>query len=161
MFSVASEWKLRVVEQRTATDKAPIPAIEPDLIFTSNTIGIFAESPSAPSHWYAAGDFLQAYLVGFGTAGYAQGEFVKIVLGRYHIHRFTNFPSIPGKNEYLISFAPRPYLKDVNLKVWEYVGENQGATLDSLERSIKATHQRLITEGVAIKSLIKKLHDKP
>ncbi|WP_099073438.1 hypothetical protein [Nostoc linckia] len=152
MFEIASEWKLRVTEQRTATD-SPIPAIEPDVIFTSNTIGIFAESPSAPSHWYAAGDFLQAYLVGFGSSGYAQGELVKVVLSRYQMYRFTKFPL----NEYLISFVPKPYLKDVNLKVWEYVGENQGTTLESLEASVRATHQRVITEGAVIKSLIKKL----
>lgn len=166
MFNIAIEWKLRITHQKSAkidqTGKiiSSITAIEPDIIFTSNIIGIYAASPSSPSNWYQAGDFLQAYLVGFGSAGYAQGELVKIVLNRYHIHRFTKFPSIPGNNKYLISFVPKPYLKDINLKVWEYVGENQGTTLESLEASVKATHQRVITEGVSIKSLMKKLQAK-
>lgn len=159
MFDIASEWKLRINQQRT-TATAPIPAIEPDIIFTSNIIGIFATSPSSPSNWYAAGDFLQIYLVGFGSAGYAQGELVKIVLNRYHIHRFSKFPSILDENKYLISFVPKPYLKSINLKVWEYIGKNQGATMESLEANIKATHQRVILEGVAIKSLVKKLQEK-
>jgi hypothetical protein len=158
MFEIASEWKLVISHQSSTSNEASIPAIEPDVIFTSNIIGIFATSSTARSNWYAAGDFLQAYLVGFGTAGYAQGELIKIVLNRYHIHRFTKFPSIPGESKYLISFAPKPYLKDISLKVWEYVGENQGTTLESLEVSVKATHQRVIAEGAAIKSLIKKLN---
>lgn len=157
MFDVGTEWKLKVIEQRAISDNQSfIPAIEPDTVFTSSIIGIFAESPSAPSHWYAAGDFLQAYLVGFGSAGYAQGELIKVVLSRYQIYRFTKFPV----NDYLISFTPKHYLKDITLKVWEYVGSNQGTTLESLEASVRATHQRVITEGVAIKSLIKKLHNK-
>lgn len=166
MFNLASEWKLKIIQQRSAdVDQsgkitASIPAIEPDIIFTSNIIGIYATSPSSPSNWYQAGDFLQAYLVGFGIAGYAQGELVKIVLNRYHIHRFTKFPSIPDENKYLISFVPKPYLKDINLKVWEYVGENQGTTLESLEASVKATHQRVITEGIFIKALVRKLQGK-
>ncbi|MEH1802143.1 MAG: hypothetical protein V7L13_23875 [Nostoc sp.] len=164
MFEIASEWKLRVSQQRSASvdeDRIQIPllAIEPDIVFTSNIIGIYVTSPSAPSNWYAAGELFQAYLVGFGSAGYAQGELIKIILNRYHIHRFTTFPSIPGESKYLLSFTPKPYLKDISLSVWEYVGENQGTTLESLEASVKATHQRVISEGAAIKALIKKLHD--
>jgi hypothetical protein len=156
MFEIASEWKLRVNQQRTAIANASIPAIEPDTVFNSNTIGIYITSPSAPSNWYATGEFFQVYLVGFGTARYAQGESVKVTLNRHHIHRFTSLPFIPDDNKYLISFAPKAYLKDVSLKVWEYVG-NQGTTLESLEANVKATHQRVVSESTTIKALINKL----
>lgn len=161
MFEIASEWKLRVSQQKTiVANQTFISAIEPDIIFTSNTIGIQITSPSAPNHWYAAGEFLQIYLVGFGTAGYAQGESIETVLNRHHIHRFTKFPVIPGKDKYLVSFVPKPYLKDITLKVWEYAGTNQGITLESLDASVKAIHQRVIVEGTAIKSLLKKIQEK-
>ncbi|WP_375501661.1 hypothetical protein [uncultured Nostoc sp.] len=152
MFKIASEWKLIVNEYR-ANEKAFIPAIEPGINFTSNIIGIFATSPSSPSSWYSAGDFLQLYQVGFGTHGYAQGEFLKIILNRYQIHKFNKISSI--ENKYLISFLPKFYLKNIDLKVWEYVGD-EGATLETLETSIKATHQRIVSEAVIIKALLEK-----
>lgn len=153
MFQNASEWKLIVNEYR-ANEKAFIPAIEPGVNFTSNIIGIFATSSLSPVDWYSAGDFLQLHRVGFGTSGYAQGGFLKIILNRYQIHRFNKISS--NENSYLISFLPKFYLKNIDLKVWEYVG-NEGATLEVLETSIKATHQRIVSEAAIIRSLLEKL----
>jgi hypothetical protein len=163
MFEVATEWIQRVNQSRRATVDtngkitASIQAIEPDVVFTKNTIGIYVTSASSPPNWYSAGDLLQAYLVGFGTAGYAQGEYIKVVLNRYHIHRFTKFPSIQGDSKYLISFVPKTYLKDVTIKVWEYAGENQGTTLEDLETQVKAVYQKVSSESSSIKALLKKL----
>ncbi|MEH2172199.1 hypothetical protein [Nostoc sp.] len=157
MFQLASEWK-QIINEYRFNEKASIPAIEPKINFTSNIIGIFATSPSSPSNWYSAGDFLQIYQVGFGTAGYAQGEFLRVTLNRYQVHRFNKLPS--DENKYLISFIPKFYLKDIDLKVWEYIG-NQGASLDSLEASIKAVHQRVISETASIKALLMKLQQTP
>jgi hypothetical protein len=154
MLSFASEWKQIINESRT-NEKAFIPAIEPRINLTSSIIGIYATSASSPNSWHFAGELLQIYTVGFGVTGYAQADYLKIILNRYQIHKFNRIPF--NNNKYLISFVPKSYLKDISLKVWEYVGD-QGATLESLQTNLNATRQRLLSESTAIKSLIKKLH---
>ncbi|MBW4425318.1 MAG: hypothetical protein KME50_12930 [Nostoc desertorum CM1-VF14] len=156
MFDIASEWK-QIINEYRIDEKASIPAIEPRINFTSSIIGIFATSSTSPTTWYSAGELLQLYPVGFGASGYAQGDYLKIVLNRYQVHKFSKIPF--NSNKYLISFAPKFYLKDISLKVWEYVGK-EPPTLESLETSIKATHQRVIAESVAIKTLLNKIQNK-
>lgn len=155
MLKNASEWKLVVNEYRTSRE-ASLPAIEPGINFTSNIIGTFVTSSLAPSSWYTAGDFLQLYQTGFGAVGHAQAKSFKIILNRYQIHRFDNFSF--NESKYLISFVPKFYLQDINLKVWEYVG-HAGATLESLESNVKAVHQRLISESVSVKLLLKRIEE--
>jgi hypothetical protein len=157
MLKTASEWKLIVNESR-ANDKGSIPAIEPKINFTSSVIGIFATSSLSPADWYSAGDFLQLYQVGFGTSGYAQAGYFKVILNRYQIYKFNKILS--NENNYLISFLPKFYLKNINLKVWEYVGQQQETTLEDLKVSINSMHQRLISEATTIQFLINKLQTK-
>jgi hypothetical protein len=136
MYTNSVDWIKRIDTTRQAVVNAkgvvttPISAIEPDIVFTNNTLGLFAVSESANPSWYKAGNLFQAFLVPFGTAGYAQGDALPLILNRYQIHRFNQFPSI--QTQYVVSFQAQPYLKDIKLQVWEYVGVNQGATLDSL-----------------------------
>ncbi|MEH1956824.1 hypothetical protein [Nostoc sp.] len=161
MYTISSEWIQRVNTSRNATVDSkgkittPITAIEPDILFTHNTIAIYATSLKAPSNWYKAGNLYQAFFVPFGTAGHAQGESISVMLNRYTIHRFTVFPDT-GDTKYVISFAPQTYLKDIKLQVWEYTGINQGATLDSLETLAKANLQRSAGLQTSINKLLKK-----
>ncbi|MEH2187179.1 MAG: hypothetical protein V7K64_13560 [Nostoc sp.] len=159
MYSNSIDWKLVVNQSRTAVVKInksqPISAIEPDIVFTHNTIAIYATSNTAKPNWYKAGNLYQAFPVPFGTAGAAQGESIGVVLNRYTIHRFTVFPDT-GDTKYVISFAPQTYLKDIKLQVWEYTGINQGATLDSLETLAKANLQRSAGLQTSINKLLKK-----
>ncbi|MEH1799396.1 MAG: hypothetical protein V7L13_09535 [Nostoc sp.] len=159
MYSNSIDWKLVINQSRTAVVKVnksqPISAIEPDIVFTHNTIAIYATSITAKPNWYKAGNLYQAFTVPFGTAGAAQGESISVVLNRYTIHRFTVFPDM-GDTKYVISFAPQTYLKDIKLQVWEYTGINQGATLDSLETLAKANLQRSAGLQTSINKLLKK-----
>ncbi|QKQ76458.1 hypothetical protein [Nostoc sp. TCL240-02] len=142
MYDIASEWKQVINVSRKAVKNVngkylPIAPIEPDTVLTHNTIALYLTSESANPNWYKAGYLYQAFFIPFGTAGAAQGEQIKVILNRYMIHRFTTFPDI--ENKYVLSYSPESYYKDVKLQVWEYVGTNQGATLDSLQTTQKAT----------------------
>lgn len=158
-YSISSDWVLKVNTQRTAQISngryQPIPAIEPDTQFTKSTIGIYINSPSASPSWYAAGEILQAWIVPFGEAGAAQGESIRAVLNRYMVHRFTVFP-FADESRYLLSIVPKQYLRDISVKVWEFQG-NDGETPETLAKSIKAVHQRVIAEATATKALINKV----
>ncbi|WP_138500965.1 hypothetical protein [Nostoc sp. PA-18-2419] len=160
MYDIASEWKQIINVSRKAildnNGKAlPMQPIEPDVVLTHNTIAFILTSESANPNWYKAGYLYQAFFVPFGTAGAAQGEQIKVVLNRYTIHRFTTFPSV-NENKYLLSYSPERYYKDVRLQVWEYIGTNQGATLDSLETLVKTDLQR----SASIQALLNKLSKK-
>jgi hypothetical protein len=159
MYTIASEWKQVININRVASKDGdryrPIPAIEPDVVFTHNTIAFIVSSTTAKPNWYNGGDLFQAFLVPFGTAGAAQGEKVRVVFNRYIIHRFTTFPSTPD-NQYVLSFSPPRYFRDVRLQVWQYIGENQGATLDSLETLAKAELQRSAGIQTSINKLLKR-----
>lgn len=87
-------------------------------MFVSQILSVYVTSLSAPSWWYAAGDFYQAFIVPFGDSGAAQGELTKLVLNRYTI---INFQKFPMDSPYLVSYSPKYYFKDVTLQVWEKV----------------------------------------
>ena len=161
MYDVASEWKQVINVKRTAVQRdgkyLPIGAIEPDVLLTHSTIGLIVTSDSANPNWYRAGSLFQAYLVPFGTAGAAQGERVRVTLNRYTIHRFTVFPSIES-NQYVLSYVPENYFRDVRLQVWEYIGVNQGATLDSLQALQRQSLQRLAGIKTSINQLTAKIN---
>ncbi|MEH2195675.1 MAG: hypothetical protein V7K98_23955 [Nostoc sp.] len=160
MYSIGAEWLLRVNRTNNATfadgkiTKA-IDPIEPDVVFTHSTIGIYVVCPSGKETWYRAGDLYQAFTVPFGVAGAAQGESLRLVLNRYTIHRFTTFPSLEG-NKYVISFSPMWYFPDVKIQIWEYVGTNQGATLDSLAASEKQQLQRTAALQTSVNKLLRR-----
>jgi hypothetical protein len=150
MYDLSSDWVLKFSTSRTAKPDpknrlgfAPIPPIEPDAAFTKRTIGIYATSVSANPNWYPIGYLMQGYLVGFGTTGYAEGETIKIILNRYKIHQFNEIPHINGETIYRLSFSPLYYYKDVNIKVWEYIGTNQGVSNEDLKKAVRANTQLL------------------
>lgn len=157
MYSIASEWKQVINISRTAIVKAgkslPIAAIEPDIVLTHGTIAFIVTSQTAKPTWYKAGNLYQAFFVPFGTAGAAQGEQVRVTYNRYIIHRFTTFPSLEG-NKYVLSYVPESYFKDVRLQVWEYIGTSQGATLDSLEKTAKATLAKTTSISTQVAKLL-------
>jgi hypothetical protein len=159
MYTIASEWKQIINVSRKAVIKAgkalPIAAIEPDTVLTHNTIALIITSTTANPAWYKAGNLYQAFFVPFGSAGAAQGEQLRITFNRYIIHRFTIFPAT-DENKYVLSYVPESYFKDVRLQVWEYVGTNQGATLDGLEALVQANLQRSAGIQTSINKLLKK-----
>ncbi|MEH1821933.1 MAG: hypothetical protein V7L31_23110 [Nostoc sp.] len=158
MYSNSNDWVKSIDTTRRATLDAngkitnPIGSIEPDVQFTHNTIGIYTESDSAPLHWFKAGTLLQGFPVPFGSAGFAEGEEFRVILRRYMVYRFTKFPNI-GETKYLISFTPQWYIQDIHLQVWQYIGTNDGATLDSLA----ALSQQEIAQTVKLQSSVNKV----
>lgn len=147
-YTLSTDWVKRVDQSRQAIldDDGKfvkrVGVIEPDFQFTSRTIGIFANSQSVNPNWYRAGVCFQAFLVGFGE-GFAQGEEIKLVLNRYRVYNFTQFPFLEGETRYLLSFVPVNYLKDVRLQVWEYNGTNQSISNEDLQTSIQAVGQKV------------------
>lgn len=166
MYTNSSEWVLKFNRQGAATinDKGnietPILAIEPDVQFTKNTIGIYCTSESAPANWHAAGELYQAFLTGFGNAGFAQGESIRCILNRYVIHRFTVFPNISTDNKYLLSFSSKFWHKDISIKVWEYIGTNQGVTNEELDLGLKQINSQVIKQSASTKVLLDKIYNK-
>ncbi|HYW20320.1 MAG TPA: hypothetical protein VE956_13620 [Nodularia sp. (in: cyanobacteria)] len=140
--------------------KTKIGVIEPNTQFFSRTIGVLISSQSANPNWYAAGELFQAYLVSFGSAGYAEGESIRTTLNRYRIYKFNEFPFIDGQTRYLLSFSPKYYLKDIRLEVWEYMGINTGVSNEDLESSVKQVQSRVIQEAASIKQLLNKINNK-
>lgn len=162
MYNSGRDWVKSIDTVRNATLDAngkitqAIGSIEPDVVFTQNTIGIFVDSVSANLNWFKAGVLLQGFPVPFGTAGFAEGEEFRVILRRYMVHRFTIYPNIVGETKYLISFTPQWYIKDVRLQIWQYIGTNQGATLDSLS----ALSQQEIAQTTKLQTSINKLLNK-
>lgn len=158
MYSGGNDWVKSIDTTRHATLDAngkitqAIGSIEPDVVFTQNTIGIFVDSDTAPTSWFKAGVLLQGFPVPFGSAGFAEGEEFRVILRRYMVYRFTKYPNI-GETKYLISFTPQWYIQDVRLQVWQYIGTNQGATLDSLA----ALSQQDIAQTVKLQTSVNKL----
>lgn len=161
MYSVADYWQLRVNENRVAKfdDGKPLPieAIEPDVVFTKSTIGVLVTTTNGKQSWYKGGELLQVFEAGFSLKGFAQGEKIKLVLNRNHTHRFTIFPQLGADSRYLISYVPPFYYPDVRIRVWEYVGVNQGATLDSLAQLQKQSIQKINGLRTSINALTKKV----
>ncbi|MEJ1929900.1 hypothetical protein WDZ92_06405 [Nostoc sp. NIES-2111] len=161
MFNLSTEWTLKINTTRQAIKNVsgnyqPIPAIEPDIIFRKPIIGVYITSPSAPSNWYSAGELLQVFLVGFGK-GEAEGENHRIILNRYQIIRFTEFPFYTNETQYLLSFAPKYYLRDVLIKVWEYQGTEQGISPEDLQLSLNTAKQQILSGQASIKELQNKI----
>jgi hypothetical protein len=161
MFDLSTEWILKINTSRQATKDTsgsyqPIQAIEPDVLFTKPIIGVHITSPSAPSNWYSAGELLQVFLVGFGK-GEAESENHRIVLNRYQIIRFTEFPFYSGDTRYLLSFAPRSYLRDIQAKIWEYQGTIQGTTPEDLQASLSSSTQQLLASQSSIKEIANRI----
>lgn len=159
-YGVSTDWKLMVdTSRRSATDAdgkpVSIPPIEPDVLFTFNTIGIYVSSATAKPTWYRAGNLYQAQFVPFGSAGYAEADAFPVILNRYQIHRFTQLPSI--ETRYLISFTPQFYITDIRLQVWQYKGTNQGATLDSILASVQQGIQQTKNAQTSLNQLLKRV----
>ncbi|MEH2130130.1 MAG: hypothetical protein V7K86_05625 [Nostoc sp.] len=158
MYSGGNDWVRSIDVTRTATLDAngkittTIGSIEPDVTFTQNTIGVLVESASANPNWFKAGTLFQGFPVPFGSAGFAEGEEFRVILRRYMIYRFTKYPDI-GQTKYLISFTPQWYIKDVRLQIWQYIGTNQGATLDSLA----ALSQQEIAQTAKLQASVNKV----
>lgn len=161
MFEIGNGWIKKFSLSRSAKlDEDgkiidPIKPIEPDSIFTKPIVGIYASSSSAPRHWYAAGDLLQAYIVPFGSAGYAQGDLQKCVLWRHHIFNFSSLP-YTSDTRYLLSFVPRYYLPDITISAWEYIGTNQPVSNNELKTLLLRTNA---TQTQSL-SLLKKIMQK-
>jgi hypothetical protein len=170
MYEISSDWIRSVDETRQATtDKdgeiiTPCGVIEPDHLFSSRTIGIYASSASSDPNWYRAGTLYQAHLVGFGQ-GYAQGEEVRLVLNRYRIYNFTQSPYLEGESRYLISFVPirgreKAYLKDIRLQIWEYRGTSQGVSNEDLLtqiHSIGSQIRKVSSQNNSIEEAVRRL----
>jgi hypothetical protein len=170
MYKLSSDWSQSVDETRQATLNkdgeivTPCGVIEPDHLFKSRTIGIYATSASSNPNWYRAGTLYQAHLVGFGQ-GYAQGEEVRIVLNRYRIYNFIQSPYLEGESRYLISFVPargreKAYLKDIRLQIWEYRGTNQSVSNEKLLtqiHSIGSQIRKVSSQNNAIEEAIRRL----
>ncbi|MEH1765800.1 MAG: hypothetical protein V7K76_26035 [Nostoc sp.] len=158
MYSGGNDWVKTIDLTRKATLDAngkiteAIGSIEPDIQFTQNTIGIYVESVTADPNWFLAGTIFQGFPVPFGSAGFAEGEEFRVILRRYMIYRFTKYPDI-GETKYLLSFTPRWYIKDIHFQAWQYIGTNQGATLDSLA----ALGQQEVAQTVKLQSSVNKL----
>lgn len=164
MFDLSTQWQLKISTSRqagkdTSGNYQPIKAIEPDVIFLKPIIGVHIVSPSAPSNWYSAGELLQVFLVGFGK-GEAEGENHRIILNRYQIIRFTEFPFYSGQTKYLLSFAPRYYLRDIQIRIWEYQGTEQGVSPEDLQASLNNTKQQLLASQNSIKEIQNKILQK-
>ncbi|MBE9199083.1 MULTISPECIES: hypothetical protein [unclassified Nodularia (in: cyanobacteria)] len=166
MYNNSAEWFLKFDRAGNAKidDKGnieePIQAIEPDVQFTKNTIGIYCSSTSARPNWYAAGELYQAFFVGFGDAGAAQGESIRCILNRHIIHRFTVFPGISTENKYVLSFTPKFWLKDITIQVWEYIGTNQGVTSEDLDLGIKQVNSQVLKQAQQIKTVLNEIEKK-
>lgn len=161
MYSKAIDWVKRIdLFERAEVDNnqkiiKPISAIQPEFLFTHNTIGFYLDSATAKDYWYRAGSIHQLFLVPFGNTGYAEGEKFFLTLKRYQIYRFNQFPNM-GNTEYRISFVPEFYFQDIHLQVWEYGGVNQGSTLDSLAVSLNKQLANLAKLQTLVNKLLKK-----
>ncbi|MCW5316170.1 hypothetical protein GTQ43_20830 [Nostoc sp. KVJ3] len=158
-YGVSTDWRLMVdTSRRSALDtegkQLAIPPIEPDVLFTFNTIGIYVSSESAKPTWYRAGNLYQAQFVPFGSAGYAEADAFPVILNRYQIHRFTQLPDI--ETSYLISFTPQFYITDIRLQLWQYIGTNQGATLDSILGATQQGIQQTKKAQTSLNQLLKR-----
>jgi len=161
MYALGSDWKLRIDEARTSKanqgELPNIPAIEPDVVFTKNTIGFLVTTVNGKQRWYRGGELLQVFESAISPVGFSQGERIECVLNRNHAHRFTTFPQLGGDSRYLISYVPPPWYPDVRIRVWEYVGGNEGATLDSLAQLQKQTIQKINGLRTSVNALTKKV----
>jgi hypothetical protein len=123
VFDNSADWVLRISESRQAllddkgNIKTPVSPIEPNHIFTNQTVCVVVTSNSAPLHWYRGGDIYQSFKVPLGDDGYAAGQEFKIVLRRYQILTFNLYTEQIG---YYLSYLPPYYFKDVSLRVWEF-----------------------------------------
>ncbi|OYE02141.1 hypothetical protein [Nostoc sp. 'Peltigera membranacea cyanobiont' 232] len=159
-YGVSTDWKLMVdTSRRSATDAngglISIPPIEPDVLFTFNTIGIYVSSATARPTWYRAGNLYQSQFVPFGSAGYAEADAFPAILNRYQIHRFTQLPDI--EVSYLISFTPQFYISDIRLQLWQYIGTNQGATLDNILTATQQGIQQTKKAQTSLNQLLKRV----
>jgi hypothetical protein len=160
------EWILKFSRTaKAATDRydriiKPIQPIEPDAVFTNKIVGVYVSSSSASKRWYFGGKLYQAFIVPFGTAGYAQGAEKKITLWRHHIFNFTELPFSTTEYKYLLSFDPPNWFKDVNIFCWEYQGINQGKSNEEIFDIAVLNLRQSQKNQASINALAKKIKDK-
>lgn len=126
-LGVESSWTL-VYEEFRERKKAsiqgtyiPIPAFEVPFLFTSRTILIRPLSKKAKSTWRFAGYLAQRFQAGSGGGASSlptvDADVYRLRLNRTKLITFEEY-----KSNYAIIFEPFYWMKDIELKIWEYTG---------------------------------------
>jgi len=149
-LGVESNWQLVYNETREQIKGSirgtytPIPAFEVPFLFTSRTIVIRPLSRKGRPTWRFAGSLAQRFQVGSGGAVSAlptvDADVYRLRLNRTKLITFEEY-----KSDYQVVFEPFYWMKDIELKIWEYVGPVR--TLRESVEEIRARVDYLSTYG--------------
>lgn len=149
-LGVESNWQLvynetrEQVKGRIRGTYIPIPVFEIPFLFASPTILILPLSRKGRSTWRFAGYLAQRFQVGSGGNASAlptvDADVYRLRLNRTKLITFEEY-----KSNYEVTFEPFYWMKDIELKIWEYTGPVR--TLRNSIETIRSKVDEISTYG--------------
>ncbi len=127
--------------QVTDTDFAPIPAFEIGFLFEAHILAVRTSSTTAKAHWRFAGLLNQRFQIGTGGAASP----LPVVTAGSHATRLNRSALIQFErltSNYELLFEPAYWLRDLQLTIWEYRG-NESDTTEAMLRGLIDTAERI------------------
>jgi hypothetical protein len=128
-------WTQIYDESRTAIQATPagghipIPAFEIPFLFDKHVIAVRCLSPSAKATWRFAGTLSQRFQAGTGGTASplptVDASSLSLRLNRTLLVIFKKYTQ-----EYQLLFESPPWIKDMRLSIWQYIGAESDSTED-------------------------------
>ena len=136
-LTTQGNWNQIYDESRSAVPMSPvgghypIPAFEIPFLFDKHIIAVRCLSTSAKATWRFAGTLSQRFRAGTGGSTsplpILDAEILSLRLNRSRLVVFKQYTQ-----QYELLFESPPWIKDMRLSIWQYIGEQSDSTEDLL-----------------------------